>query len=417
MKINVQSEIGKLNGVVVHSPGNEIENMTPENAERALYSDILNLAVASKEYGQFIDVLKLMTQTFEVKDLIKTTLEIENARVNLLNKICKNENVEYLREQLDDYSSKELSNLLIEGIPLRRNTLTKYFSEERYSLQPLHNFFFTRDASATINNKVLISNMHSVVRRRESLIMEAIFTNHPDLKAGIISNSYLSLENPDISFEGGDILIVRDDVLIIGNGLRTSTQGIDFILEQIKKEKVTKHIIVQQLPNTPESFIHLDMVFTILDVDNCMIYEPVILNKNNYRTVHITVENGEVASIAEENNILSALSKLGINLKTINCGGSKDEWVQEREQWHSGANFFSIAPGRVMGYQRNVHTINEMNKNGYEIISAEDVIAGKENPDNYNKVVITIAGAELSRGGGGCRCMTMPLNRDAVEYA
>ena len=422
MKINVQSEIGKLNGVIVHTPGNEIENMTPENAERALYSDILNLAVASKEYSQFIEVLKLLTKTFEVKDLIKTTLENENAKTRLLDKICKNENAEYLREQFNNYSPAELSNLLIEGVPLKRNTLTKYFSEERYSLQPLHNFFFTRDASASINNKVLISNMHSVVRRREALIMEAIFAHHLELKTDTITCSNLDSASPNISFEGGDILMVRDDVFIIGNGLRTSTQGIDFIIDQIKKEKITsgqavqKHIIVQQLPNTPESFIHLDMVFTILDTDNCMIYEPVILNKNNFKTVHITVSNGEVVSISEETNMLSALSKLGIDLKPINCGGSKDEWVQEREQWHSGANFFAIAPGQVLGYQRNVHTINEMNKNGYDIITAEDVISGKENPNNYKKVAITIAGAELSRGGGGCRCMTMPLNRDSIVY-
>ena len=412
MEINVQSEIGKLNGVIVHTPGDEIENMTPENAERALYSDILNLAVASKEYSQFINVLKLQTQTFEVKDLLKTVLDNKDSKNLLLNRIYLNENAEYLREQFDDYDSTLLSDLLIQGVPLERNTLTKYFSEERYSLQPLHNFFFTRDASTTINQSVLISTMRSLVRRRESLIMEAIFSHHPELKTKTIGLNENKFPNHNVSFEGGDILIAGKDILIIGNGLRTSTQGIDFIIEQLKKEKATKHIIVQQLPETPESFIHLDMVFTLLDKHSCMIYAPVILNKNNYKTVHLTIADGEVKNISEEKNIISALRKLGIELEPVYCGGSKDEWVQEREQWHSGANFFAIAPGKVMGYQRNVHTIDEMNNKGYEIITAEDVIAGKENPDDYKKVAITIAGAELSRGGGGCRCMTMPINRD-----
>lgn len=412
MKINVQSEIGKLNGVIVHTPGDEIENMTPENAERALYSDILNLAVASKEYSQFLNVLKLQTQVFEVKDLLKTVLDNKEARKLLLNRIYLNENAEYLREQFDDYDSTLLSDLLIQGVPLKRKTLTKYFSEERYSLQPLHNFFFTRDASTTINQSVLISTMRSLVRRRESLIMEAIFSHHPELKIKTIGLNENKFPNQNVSFEGGDILIAGKDILIIGNGLRTSTQGIDFIIDQLKKEKATKHIIVQQLPETPESFIHLDMVFTLLDKHSCMTYAPVILNKNNYRTVHLTIADGEVKNISEEKNIISALSKLGIELEPVYCGGSKDEWVQEREQWHSGANFFAIAPGKVMGYQRNVHTIDEMNNKGYEIITAEDVIAGKKNPDDYKKVAITIAGAELSRGGGGCRCMTMPINRD-----
>jgi len=412
MKINVQSEIGKLNGVIVHTPGDEIENMTPENAERALYSDILNLAVASKEYSQFLNVLKLQTQVFEVKDLLKTVLDNKEARKLLLNRIYLNENAEYLREQFDDYDSTLLSDLLIQGVPLKRKTLTKYFSEERYSLQPLHNFFFTRDASTTINQSVLISTMRSLVRRRESLIMEAIFSHHPELKIKTIGLNENKFPNQNVSFEGGDILIAGKDILIIGNGLRTSTQGIDFIIDQLKKEKATKHIIVQQLPETPESFIHLDMVFTLLDKHSCMTYAPVILNKNNYRTVHLTIADGEVKNISEEKNIISALSKLGLELEPVYCGGSKDEWVQEREQWHSGANFFAIAPGKVMGYQRNVHTIDEMNNKGYEIITAEDVIAGKKNPDDYKKVAITIAGAELSRGGGGCRCMTMPINRD-----
>ncbi len=416
MQINVQSEIGKLNGVIVHTPGNEIENMTPENAERALYSDILNLAVASKEYSQFKEVLNLVTQTFEIRDLLKTVLDNDNSKNILLDNVCKNEHVEYLRAQLNNVSSSVLADLLIQGVPVMRNTLTKYFSEERYSLQPLHNFFFTRDASTTINNKVLISSMKSVVRRRESLIMEAIFNSHPDMKVETLNYGNNSLINSNVSIEGGDVLIVRDDVILIGNGLRTSTQGIDFILDEFKKEKSTKHIIVQQLPSSPESFIHLDMVFTFLDTDNCLIYKPVIFNKNNLKTVSITISNGEVVSLVEELNIISALSKLGINLTPIECGGSHDEWVQEREQWHSGANFFSIAPGKVMGYQRNIHTITEMNKYGYAVISAEDVIAGKENPNDYKKVVITIAGAELSRGGGGCRCMTMPINRDAVIY-
>ena len=414
MEINVQSEIGKLNGVIVHTPGDEIENMTPENAERALYSDILNLAVASREYSQFINVLKLQTQVFEVKDLLKTVLDNKEARKSLLNRIYLNENAEYLREQFDDYDSTLLSDLLIQGVPLKRNTLTKYFSKERYSLQPLHNFFFTRDASATINQSVLISTMRSLVRRRESLIMEAIFSHHPELKTKTIGLNKNKFPNHNVSFEGGDILIAGKDILVIGNGLRTSTQGIDFIIDQLKKEKTTKHIIVQQLPETPESFIHLDMVFTLLDKNSCMIYAPVILTKNIYKTVHLTITDGEVKNISEEENIISALGKLGLELNPIYCGGSKDEWVQEREQWHSGANFFAIAPGKVMGYQRNVHTIDEMNNKGYEIITAEDVIAGKEDPDDYKKVAITIAGAELSRGGGGCRCMTMPINRDTL---
>lgn len=101
-----------------------------------------------------------------------------------------------------------------------------------------------------------------------------------------------------------------------------------------------------------------------------------------------------------------------MDLKPIICGGQADEWDQEREQWHSGANFFAIEPGKVMSYARNVHTLNELSQNGFEVISANDVISGKKSIEGDIKCVVTIEGSELPRGGGGARCMTMPLARE-----
>ncbi|MBZ0242179.1 MAG: arginine deiminase, partial [Bacteroidales bacterium] len=98
------------------------------------------------------------------------------------------------------------------------------------------------------------------------------------------------------------------------------------------------------------------------------------------------------------------------------CGGSKDIFIMEREQWQSGANFFAIAPGKVIGYGRNTYTMNELNHHGFEIFKAKDVLKNKVNLDNYDKYVITIEGDELSRGGGGARCMTMPIRRKAVDW-
>ena len=105
-----------------------------------------------------------------------------------------------------------------------------------------------------------------------------------------------------------------------------------------------------------------------------------------------------------------------MDLKPILCGGSKDPWVQEREQWHSGANFFAVGPGKVIGYERNAYTIEEMNKNGFEILKAKDIIKGKIDPKNYKKYVIALEGSELPRGGGGARCMTMPIRRKSIKW-
>ena len=111
-----------------------------------------------------------------------------------------------------------------------------------------------------------------------------------------------------------------------------------------------------------------------------------------------------------------SLKDLGMDLKPVFCGGIKDPWVQEREQWHSGANFFAIGPGKVIGYGRNEYTINELNIHGFDILKAQDVIQNKVNLKDYEKYVITIEGSELARGGGGARCMTMPVSRKAVDW-
>lgn len=412
----VYSEIGQLEGVIIHTPGKEVENMTPQNAERALYSDILNLSVASKEYAQFKGVLEKLTRTFEVRDLLTDILSNEKVKATLIDRICEKEHVPFLKSYMTELEPAELSRQLFEGVINQEKTLTSFMSKERFSLRPLHNFFFTRDASISMYDNVLIGKMASTVRLRETIIMEAIFDFHPNFSTRTINPCIIEPENQRIAIEGGDILIARDDIILAGIGARTTPEGVDFILSQLKNINEKQHIIIQELPLTPESFIHLDMVFTLLDRNLCMIYEPVVMKINKYQTVHIYAENGKVQFIREEKNLPQALSKLGMDLKPVYCGGQEDPWVQEREQWHSGANFFAVGPGKVISYGRNVKTLEELNKEGFEIIKASDIIKDKFDPHQYERFAITIEGAELSRGGGGARCMTMPVSRKPVDW-
>ena len=418
MNLNVQSEIGQLEGVILHSPGAEVENMTPGTAQRALYSDILNLSIAKKEYAQLKGVLEKYTTVYQVMDLLAAVLEDYRHRESLIGKIWIEEGATDYFDDLMSMPSAELARCLIEGVPAKINSLTSYLNDEYYALYPLYNFYFTRDASVTIGNNALICRMANKVRMRESLIMEAIFKGSGSFNCNIINAHDFHPGNADIFMEGGDILIARDDILLIGNGTRTSTQGIDMLVSRLCRNKGEgkKHVIVQQLPHTPESFIHLDMVFTLLDRDRCMVFEPLILGNNQYQTVHMTIEDGKVTSIKSVADIPSELRKLGMDLQPVICGGSTDEWNQEREQWHSGANFFAIAPGKILSYARNIHTLDELNKNGFEIIPAWDIIEGKRDMNDYERCVVTIEGSELPRGGGGARCMTMPVSRKSVAW-
>ncbi|MBI9033144.1 MAG: arginine deiminase [Bacteroidales bacterium] len=416
LNINVRSEIGELEGVILHTPGKEVENMNPRNASKALYSDILNLAIVNQEYAQLSGVLNKITRTFQIKDLLAEVLKNDKVKNDLIHNVVRNENLQDIMDDLESFNPYELSTAMLEGLLMEKNNLTRFLDKRRYSLVPLHNFFFTRDASVSVLDKVLISKMASPVRERESLIMETIFDYHPDFVTTTFNPICDRAPKDEISIEGGDVLIARDDILLIGTGTRTSSRGIDALIEKYKKEGGIKHIIVQQLPHEPESFIHLDMVFTLLDKDKCMVFEPLIMHSNKYLTLHIEILNEKDVKIRGEKNILEALKKLGMDLKPVYCGGTEDLYNMEREQWHSGANFFALAPGKVIGYGRNSYTIEEMNRNGFEVIKALDVISESINLADYNQYVVTIEGSELSRGGGGCRCMTMPVRRKAVEW-
>ena len=411
--LNVQSETGKLEAVLLHYPGAEVENMTPKNAQRALYSDILNLSIAQKEYEQLYGVLNKYSKVFEIRVLLTNLLKDSIQKEVLLRKICMSENVMSYFDYLVQLPAKELTRVLIEGLPAKIDSLTEFLKDDFYALLPLYNFYFTRDACVTIGNNLLVCNMANNVRARESIIVNAIFSNTSLFETSIINaGNFVGDGSLPMNIEGGDVLIVNKDVMIIGNGSRTSSQAIDILIATLcKNQSGRKHIIVQQLPYSPESFIHLDMVFTLLDTNTAMVYKPLILENNTYKTVHIQIDNGKVSKISTVTNIPSALKKLGIDIESIVCGGNADEWDQEREQWHSGANFLSIAPGKIMSYARNVHTLEELDKNGFEITSAWDVINDKYDVAAAKKCVITIDGSELPRGGGGARCMTMPLRR------
>ena len=396
MTIDVSSEIGHLEGVILHQPGIEIEKMVPNTIEECLYSDLLNLNIAKKEYFYFEKVLSKWTKTYQIMDLLTEILKDQNVKLKLVNEILEREEKNHLAEELLSLESKELARVLVEG-----------WKDE---LSPLYNFFFTRDASSTIYDKVLIHSMQFDVRVRESIIMDYIFEYY--FKTETFSPSNYS---PKANTEGGDILIANENTLLLGHGMRSNKKGIDYLVEHYSKIKPKFNILVQNLPHSPESFIHLDMVFTFLDKDKCMVYEPLIAkNEEGFEVTHIEIDNGKV-TYHEKPNFMKGLKDLGFNLEPISCGGD-NKLYQDREQWHSGANFFCMGEGKIIGYSRNTNTINTLNKAGFAVLNAEDICNDKINMNDYNRFVVTIDAAELPRGGGGARCMTMPIKRSKVNW-
>ena len=409
--VRLYSEIGRLNAVLLHKPGPEIEAMTPLNAHHALYQDILNKDIVDEEYRLLSGVLSKCARTYQVRDLLAEILEDASVAEDLVRRSCASDACEFLIPELLEQPSDRLAQILIEGFRYRAGIDDNRYSEERYILKPLYNLFFTRDASSCVFDRALINTMSFQVRAREAFIYKAIFESF--FGADTFRAADMSA---DAHTEGGDVQIVRDDLLCVGCGVRTNPLGIEYLLKaHARKGRFT--VIAQELPLEPDSFIHLDMVFTFLGPHTCMAFEPMIRKIGlfaNKETVAYTIENGTITK-KEYPEILSALRAHGVDLQPVFCGGA-DEWTQLREQWHSGANFFALGPDHIIGYRRNRRTIEALDKAGYAVLTAEEVADGGKDPFSYEKCVVTFAGSELPRGGGGARCMTCPVNRDEVQY-
>lgn len=411
LKAGIHSEIGRLETLLIHEPGPEVENMTPATAERALYSDILNLPIARNEYAQFKGVLKKVTNVIEVKDLLRETLKKPSAKREITRRLESYSGIKGLADEISERSEEEIAKTLIEGTPLPQVSLTNFLNHNRFAVNPLHNMFFMRDASFTIGNTVYISSMARSVRKPEALMLESLYRFALDDGCDVV---YLNdRSDKKLTIEGGDVLVISDELLAIGIGTRTSAEAVDKLIKKVSEKQNLKYVLIQELPHEPESFIHIDMVFTLLSQHECMIYKPVVLGEGHFHSILMEIENGEIKKISYVRSLLEGLKKCGYDLKPIYCGGG-DPLSQEREQWHSGANFFAFAPGKVIGYQRNIHTAEALNKEGFEVVSALDVVSGVVPLKKYDKCLVTIEGSELARGGGGPRCMTMPLFRSGI---
>ena len=401
--IHNTSEIGRLKRVLLHRPGGELENLMPDYLERLLFDDIPYLQEAQREHDAFADCLRQQgVEVVYLTDLVVESLTDGDVRRALLHQFLEESGVtdQRTREALAEYLSampdKEMVAAMMAGVrksQLKNGSarLADYLSaiEDGYpfAVDPMPNLYFTRDPFATIGTGVSIHKMHTATRNRETLFGKFIFEHHP-----LYKNAPRWYDRGETSsLEGGDILVLSPQVLAVGISQRTREDSIDTLAETVLSlSKTFKKILAFNIPKT-RSFMHLDTVFTMVDRNKFTVHPNIlssmtvfVMELDENRKMTIRQEEGRLEDILKEHLHLDSV-------QLIPCGhGSTIDAA--REQWSDGSNPLAIGPGEVVVYSRNYVTNRSLEEEGIRIHA--------------------IPSAELSRGRGGPRCMSMPLWRD-----
>ena len=401
--IHNTSEIGRLKKVLLHRPGAELENLMPEYLERLLFDDIPYLKEAQREHDAFADCLRNQgVEVVYLTDLVVGSLTSPEVRQDLIRQFLDEAGTldERTRGLLADYfggmSDKEMVSAMMAGVRKGQLRVTggklgDYLSaagdDYPFAVDPLPNLYFTRDPFATIGTGVSIHKMHTATRNRETLFGKFIFEHHPEYR-----NAPRWYDRGETSsLEGGDILVLSPQVLAVGISQRTQEDSIDALAETVlSQSKTFRKILAFNIPKT-RSFMHLDTVFTMVDRDKFTVHPHIlgqltvfVMELDENRRVKIRQEDGRLEDILKEH--------LNLDRVTLIPCGEGSEIDAAREQWSDGSNTLAIGAGEVVVYSRNYVTNRSLEEAGIRIH--------------------TIPSAELSRGRGGPRCMSMPLWRE-----
>ncbi|WP_429971750.1 arginine deiminase [Fructilactobacillus sp. Tb1] len=405
--IQVNSEIGKLRKVLVHRPGAEIENITPDTMKEMLFDDVPFMRIAQEEHDEFTQLLRDRgAETVYIETLLADILADPQVKDEFLTAyLTEYRYNETLQKEIKNYfntlTPSELVTVIYAGlrkatVGLEDHNLLSFIGnvEDPFILKPMPNAYFTRDPQAMMGNGLTVNKMTFFVRSPESLITEFVVKYHPMFSEN--THVWLDRNHPN-RIEGGDELVLNDHTLAIGVSERTSSMAIETLAKKLFNDPAAKFdtIMAVEIPHN-HAMMHLDTVFTMINHDQFTVF-PGIMDKDSKMNINVLRPDGHGGLSVEHRTSLKDTLQEVLELPEVDMieTGDGDPIVAPREQWNDGSNNLAIAPGEVVTYDRNYKSIEIMRAHGI--------------------TVHEIRSSELSRGRGGARCMSQPIWRDALD--